>query len=116
MKATRRKLDKELDAKPGLAKKAAGVPRGHQRWPALARDCRGRRGPRSGMDRPRLGANPDGAVRGDIRPDIDPVAEAVAICGAMRGIMSQWLIAPDNIDLDAVRDAYLAGLRRSWKL
>jgi len=55
-------------------------------------------------------------LHGDIRPDIDPVAEAVAICGAMRGIMSQWLIAPDNIDLDAVRDAYLAGLRRSWKL
>jgi AcrR family transcriptional regulator len=55
-------------------------------------------------------------LRGDIRPDIDPVAEAVAICGTMRGIMSQWLIAPDNIDLDAVRDAYLAGLRRSWKL
>jgi len=54
--------------------------------------------------------------RRDIRPDIDPVAEAVAICGTMRGIMSQWLIAPDNIDLDAVRDAYLAGLRRSWKL
>jgi AcrR family transcriptional regulator len=55
-------------------------------------------------------------LRGDIRPDIDPVAEAVAICGTMRGIMSQWLIAPHNIDLDAVRDAYLAGLRRSWKL
>jgi hypothetical protein len=33
----------------------------------------------------------------------------------MRGIMSQWLIAPDAIDLDAVRDAYVAGLRRSWK-
>ena len=53
--------------------------------------------------------------RGDIRADIDPVAEAVAISGAMRGIMAQWLIAPDNIDLDAVRDAYIAGLRRSWK-
>jgi AcrR family transcriptional regulator len=52
---------------------------------------------------------------GDIRADIDPVAEAVAVCGAMRGIMSQWLIAPDSIDLDAVRDSYLAGLRRSWK-
>jgi AcrR family transcriptional regulator len=53
--------------------------------------------------------------RGDIRADIDPVAEAVAICGAMRGIMSQWLIAPESIDLDAVRDSYVAGLRRSWK-
>jgi len=52
---------------------------------------------------------------GDIRADIDPAAEAVAISGAMRGIMAQWLIAPDSIDLDAVRDAYIAGLRRSWK-
>jgi AcrR family transcriptional regulator len=52
---------------------------------------------------------------GDIRADIDPVAEAVTISGAMRGIMAQWLIAPDSIDLDAVRDTYLAGLRRSWK-
>jgi AcrR family transcriptional regulator len=52
---------------------------------------------------------------GDIRSDIDPVAEAVAISGAMRGIMAQWLIAPESIDLDAVRDAYIAGLRRSWK-
>src|SRR5262249_35159576 len=52
---------------------------------------------------------------GDIRNEIDPVAEAVAVSGAMRGIMSQWLVAPDNIDLDAVRDAYIAGLRRSWK-
>lgn len=53
--------------------------------------------------------------QGDIRTDIDPVAEAVAISGAMRGIMAQWLIAPKGIDLDAVRDAYIAGLRRSWK-
>jgi AcrR family transcriptional regulator len=52
---------------------------------------------------------------GDIRADIDPVAEAVAISGAMRGIMLQWLVAPEGIDLDAVRDAYVAGLRRSWK-
>jgi len=56
-----------------------------------------------------------GQRRGHIRADIDPVAEAVAVCGAMRGIMSQWLIAPESIDLDAVRDSYVAGLRRSWK-
>jgi len=53
--------------------------------------------------------------RGDIRADIDPVSEAVVVCGAMRGIMSQWLIAPESIDLDAVRDSYIAGLRRNWK-
>ena len=52
---------------------------------------------------------------GDIRADVDPAAEAVAVSGAMRGIMAQWLIAQDKIDLDAVRDAYVAGLRRSWK-
>ena len=51
----------------------------------------------------------------EIRADIDPVAEAIAISGALRGIMSQWLIAPDAIDLDAVRDGYIAGLRRSWQ-
>ena len=54
-------------------------------------------------------------AKGNIRTDLDPVAEAVAVSGAMRGIMAQWLIAPDSIDLDAVRDAYIAGLRRSWK-
>jgi len=53
--------------------------------------------------------------QGDIRGDIDPVAEAVAISGAMRGIMSQWLIAPDCIDLDSVRNSYISGLHRSWK-
>jgi len=52
---------------------------------------------------------------GNVRTDIDPVAEAVAISGAMRGIMEQWLIAPESIDLDAVRDSYVAGLRRSLK-
>ena len=55
-------------------------------------------------------------AKGDVRADLDPVAEAVAVSGAMRGIMAQWLIAPDSIDLDAVRDAYIAGLRRSWKV
>jgi AcrR family transcriptional regulator len=54
-------------------------------------------------------------AKGDVRADLDPVAEAVAVSGAMRGIMAQWLIAPDSIDLDAVRDAYITGLRRSWK-
>jgi len=52
--------------------------------------------------------------RGEIRADLDPVAEAVAIAGTMRGIMSQWLVAPETVDLDRVRDTYIASLRRSW--
>ena len=53
-------------------------------------------------------------AQGEIRADLDPVAESVLIAASLRGIMGQWLTAPDAIDLDAVRDAYLAGLRRSW--
>ena len=53
-------------------------------------------------------------AQGEIRAELDPVAEAVLIAASLRGIMGQWLTAPDAIDLDAVRDAYLAGLRRSW--
>lgn len=51
---------------------------------------------------------------GEIRANLDATAEAIAITGAMRGIMGQWLIDPDSIDLDAVRDNFIAGLRRSW--
>ena len=82
------------------------------RWPAIGEVVA--RLDRESIDR--VSAQIRTAQRhGDIRADIDPVAEAVAVCGAMRGIMSQWLIAPDSIDLDAVRNSYLAGLRRSWK-
>ena len=82
------------------------------RWPAIGEVVA--RLDRESIDR--VSAQIRTAQRhGDIRVDIDPVAEAVAVCGAMRGIMSQWLIAPDSIDLDVVRDSYLAGLRRSWK-
>jgi AcrR family transcriptional regulator len=52
--------------------------------------------------------------KGEIRADLDAKAEAIAITGAMRGIMGQWLIDPDSLDLDAVRDNLIAGLRRSW--
>jgi AcrR family transcriptional regulator len=52
--------------------------------------------------------------KGEIRADLDARAEAVVVTGAMRGIMGQWLIDPDSVDLDAVRDNFIAGLRRSW--
>jgi len=55
-----------------------------------------------------------GQAKSEIRADLDPTTEAIAITGTMPGIMSQWLIAPDAINLDAVRDAYVASLRRSW--
>jgi hypothetical protein len=56
----------------------------------------------------------DAQARGEIRADLDANAEAIAITGAMRGIMGQWLIDPRSVDLDAVRDSFIAGLERSW--
>jgi AcrR family transcriptional regulator len=53
-------------------------------------------------------------ARGEIRADIDATSEAIAIWGTMRGVMTQWLIAPDVVNLDKVRDGYIASLRRSW--
>ncbi|HEX2561157.1 TetR/AcrR family transcriptional regulator [Phenylobacterium sp.] len=52
--------------------------------------------------------------RGEIRADVDPEAEGVLILATLRGVMRQWLIAPDKVDLDAVRAEFIAGLRRNW--
>ncbi|MFC3076610.1 TetR/AcrR family transcriptional regulator [Phenylobacterium terrae] len=52
--------------------------------------------------------------RGEIRADVDPDAEGVLILSTLRGVMRQWLIAPDRIDLDAIRAEFIAGLRRNW--
>jgi AcrR family transcriptional regulator len=53
-------------------------------------------------------------TRGEIRDDVDPDAEGVLILSTLRGVMRQWLIAPDGIDLDAIRAEFIAGLRRNW--
>lgn len=52
--------------------------------------------------------------RGEIRADVDAEAEGVLILSTLRGVMRQWLIAPDRIDLDAIRAEFIAGLRRNW--
>lgn len=52
--------------------------------------------------------------RGEIRSDIDPDAEGVLLLATLRGVVRQWLVAPDKIDLAAVRRALIAGLRRNW--
>lgn len=51
---------------------------------------------------------------GHIRADIDPDAEAVVIMGALKGVMGQWLLDPERVDLDKAKAALLASLRRSW--
>lgn len=51
---------------------------------------------------------------GEVRPDLDPDTEAVLVLAALRGLMTQWLLAPEQIDIERSRDALVAGFRRSW--
>ncbi|HLZ83463.1 MAG TPA: TetR family transcriptional regulator C-terminal domain-containing protein, partial [Caulobacteraceae bacterium] len=50
---------------------------------------------------------------GEIRPNIDPRSQSILILASLRGAVSQWLLAPKSIDLAAVRDEFVASLRRS---
>jgi AcrR family transcriptional regulator len=54
-----------------------------------------------------------GMDAGEIRPDIDEKSQAILILAALRGAIGQWLLAPDAIDLAALRDEFIASLRRS---
>lgn len=53
------------------------------------------------------------AIAGEIRPDVDPRAQAILILAGLRGAVALWLLAPDAIDLAAVRDEFVASLKRS---
>jgi AcrR family transcriptional regulator len=50
---------------------------------------------------------------GEARADIDPEAQSILVLATLRGVVSQWLLAPAAIDLPAVRDAFVASLKRS---
>lgn len=50
---------------------------------------------------------------GEVRRDIDVKAQAMLILAGLRGAVGLWLMAPAAIDLDAVRDEFIAALRRS---
>ena len=49
----------------------------------------------------------------EVRPEIDAGAQAILILAGLRGTVSQWLLAPDAIDLAALRDEFVASLRRN---
>ena len=50
---------------------------------------------------------------GEVRPEIDAAAQGFLVLSTLRGAVSQWLLAPDAIDLVAVRDEVIAALERS---
>ena len=56
----------------------------------------------------------DGIDRGEIRPDLDPDAEAALAIGMLRGIALQWMTDPGCFDLDAVTATTKDALRRHW--
>jgi AcrR family transcriptional regulator len=50
---------------------------------------------------------------GEARADIDAKAMGILILAGLRGAVGQWLLAPGDIDLEAVRDAFVQSLVRS---
>ncbi|HEY9219087.1 MAG TPA: TetR/AcrR family transcriptional regulator [Phenylobacterium sp.] len=52
--------------------------------------------------------------RGEVRPDLNPRAEGVLLLATLRGVMRQWMIAPERVDLDELKAELIAGLRRNW--
>ncbi len=54
-----------------------------------------------------------GIERGEIRRDVNPQAQAVMILGTLRASVAQWTTDPERIDLNVLRDHYVAALQRS---
>jgi AcrR family transcriptional regulator len=50
---------------------------------------------------------------GDIRADIDPRTQALILSAALRGIMAQWVLDPEGVDLARIRTEFIALVRRA---
>jgi len=53
-----------------------------------------------------------GIERGEIRKDIDPDAQGALLLSALRGVMTQWLVDPDHVDIGTIKRELIANLRR----
>ena len=54
-----------------------------------------------------------GIERGEIRRDIDPEAQAAILISSLRGVMTQWLLDPEHLDIDAIERQLVDNLKRS---
>lgn len=54
-----------------------------------------------------------GIAAKEIRDDIDPHAQAILILAGLRGVMAQWLINNDMVDLEQVLQEFIASIKRS---
>ena len=55
----------------------------------------------------------EGVASGQIRPDIDPDAEAAAVVGLLRGVAVQWMADPGCFDHEKVGESVRNILRRN---
>ncbi|KLN36407.1 TetR/AcrR family transcriptional regulator [Cellulosimicrobium cellulans] len=53
----------------------------------------------------------DAVARGELRPEVDPQAIGQLFSAVMDGLQLQWLLDPDNVDMVALFDQFLALLR-----
>jgi AcrR family transcriptional regulator len=52
---------------------------------------------------------------GEVRADVDALAEASIIISSIRGVLFQWLINPDHVSLSHVRACLLTNVRATLK-
>jgi AcrR family transcriptional regulator len=55
----------------------------------------------------------EGIELGQVRPDVDPVAQAVVVFGIVRGVGLQSLMDPASVDVEAVTTEVLTSLERA---
>lgn len=54
-----------------------------------------------------------GIERKEIRADVNPRAQAALILSALRGVITQWLLDSEHIDLDGIKKEFIENLKRS---
>jgi AcrR family transcriptional regulator len=54
-----------------------------------------------------------GVERGEIRKNIDAESQAAIFISALRGVMTQWLLDPDHVDIDAIKKELIDNVRRT---
>jgi AcrR family transcriptional regulator len=57
-----------------------------------------------------------GQAKGEIRRDLDPAVEASVVLGMIRGLVTQWLLDRESIDLQRATRAALDACRRSLRV
>lgn len=55
-----------------------------------------------------------GIASGEVRRGIDPGTWSVLILASVRGIIAQWLVDPDHVDLPTLRNSLIASIKRNF--